>query len=185
MGKMGKGKERETQKSSFSRKNGVFCMTEPSSHGAIQQLVPRQPERLSLDGEKLQSGLVKLVLTVIETLRVVLEKQGLRRVESGSLSQEEIEKLGLAFIRIKQKIEEMAREFGIAQEELSLNLGARDMSGETTNGAVVLSDILDKLIDEGVLVAGEVRIAVANIDLVALNLLLSLSSIDRLEKISG
>lgn len=79
------------------------------------------PSRVNLDPEKTEQGLVKLVLTVVELLRQLLERQAIRRIEAGSLTVEEIDRLGTTLMRLEEKIKELQDYFGI--EDLNLNLG--------------------------------------------------------------
>jgi len=81
------------------------------------------PRHLNADPEKMEQGLAKLVLTVVDLLRRLLEKQAIRRIEGGSLDDEEIERLGLAFMRMEEKLEELKLAFGLENEDLNLNLG--------------------------------------------------------------
>ena len=81
------------------------------------------PERINIDAESVEQGLAKLVLTVIEFIRRLLEKQALRRVESGNLTPEQVEALGLALMKLEAKLEELKTQFGLAEEDLNLNLG--------------------------------------------------------------
>ena len=81
------------------------------------------PRRLSLDEGKLKNGLGQLVLTLVKLLHELLEKQAVRRMEGGSLSDEEIERLGLALMRQSEEIERLRVEFGLTQEDLNLDLG--------------------------------------------------------------
>ena len=110
-----------------------------------------------------------------------MERQAVRRVESGSISPKEVEKLGLALMQIKQRMSEIAQEFGFEREELNLDLGPLGPLRSRNGDQVSLTDVLDKVIDEGAVVAGEVLISVADVDLISLNLLLSLSSVQKLE----
>ena len=81
------------------------------------------PKRLDVAPERVGQDLAKLVLALIDFLRKLLEKQALRRIEAGSLTPEEIERMGLAFLRLEEKLEELKAHFGLADEDLSLNLG--------------------------------------------------------------
>jgi len=81
------------------------------------------PEKMTVNPENVEKGLAKLVLTVIELLRQLMEKQGMRRMESGSLSDEEIERLGETFMKLEDKMAEMEKIFGLKHEDLNLNLG--------------------------------------------------------------
>lgn len=84
---------------------------------------PGGAQRVQADPEKVEQGLAKLVLTIIELLRRLMEKQALRRIERGSLTDEEIERVGLTMLRLEEKMEELKRAFGLEGEELNLNLG--------------------------------------------------------------
>jgi len=79
--------------------------------------------RLDLDSSAKKNGLAQLVLTLIKLLHEVLERQAIRRVESGSLREEQIEKLGLALMQQSQEIERLRQEFGLEEEDLNLDLG--------------------------------------------------------------
>lgn len=90
---------------------------------ALEQVEKRLPTRITADPDKVEQGLAKLVLTVIELIRRLLEKQAVRRMENGSLTEEEIERLGQTFIKLDAKMQELKGIFGLADEELNLNLG--------------------------------------------------------------
>jgi hypothetical protein len=79
--------------------------------------------RVALDPEKVESGLAQLVLTVIELLRQLMERQALHRVEHGTVSDEEMERLGLAFMRLEERMDELKEVFGLTDEDLNLDLG--------------------------------------------------------------
>jgi gas vesicle protein GvpK len=81
------------------------------------------PERISADPEIVENGLAKLVLSIIELIRRLLEKQALRRMDAGNLSEAEIERLGNALMKLEDKMSEMKRVFGYSDEDLNLNLG--------------------------------------------------------------
>ncbi len=63
------------------------------------------------------------MLTLVELLRELLERQALRRIDGGSLSAEEIERLGLTFLRLSQEMDRLKQEFGLSDEDLNLDLG--------------------------------------------------------------
>ena len=81
------------------------------------------PSRINIDAQSVEQGLAKLVLTLIEFIRRLLEKQAVRRMEGGDLSPEQIEELGLALMRLEAKLQELKTEFGLADEDLNLDLG--------------------------------------------------------------
>ena len=79
--------------------------------------------RIESDPEKLERGLAQLVLTLIELLRQLMERQAVRRVEAGTLDDEQIEQLGQTFMALEQRMDELKRHFGLADEDLNLDLG--------------------------------------------------------------
>ena len=81
------------------------------------------PERISADPEIVENGLAKLVLSIIELIRRLLEKQALRRMDAGNLTEEEIERLGNALMKLEEKMSELKRVFGLSDEDLNLKLG--------------------------------------------------------------
>jgi hypothetical protein len=78
---------------------------------------------VKLDPENVEKGLAQLVLTVIELLRQLMERQAVRRMEQGSLSDEQIERVGQTFIILEEKITELREHFHIKKEDLNINLG--------------------------------------------------------------
>jgi hypothetical protein len=80
-------------------------------------------ERIDCTSENLEQGLAKLVLGLIELLRQLLERQAIRRMEGGSLNNEQVEAMGQALMKLEQKIHELAAGFGLKPEELNLQLG--------------------------------------------------------------
>lgn len=91
--------------------------------GELEQLAQPLPRRINADPERVEQGLAKLVLTLIELLRRLLEKQALRRMEGGSLTADEIERMGLTFLRLEEKMAELTAHFGLKREDLNLDLG--------------------------------------------------------------
>jgi hypothetical protein len=81
------------------------------------------PEHIDVDPDGVEQGLAKLVLTLIELLRQLLERQAVRRMEGGSLSDDDVERMGLALMRLEEKVHELAGQFGLRKEELNINLG--------------------------------------------------------------
>lgn len=81
------------------------------------------PERISADPDVVENGLAKLVMSIIELVRRLLEKQALRRMDAGNLTDEEIEKLGTALMKLEEKMNELKRTFGLTDGDLNLSLG--------------------------------------------------------------
>lgn len=80
-------------------------------------------QRLDCNSENLEQGLAKLVLGLVELLRRLLERQAIRRMEGGSLSDQQVEDMGAALMKLEQKIYELAAQFGLKPEDLNLELG--------------------------------------------------------------
>ena len=81
------------------------------------------PKRIDANPKNVEKGLAKLVLTLVELIRKLLEKQAIRRIEGGSLSEEEIEGIGETLMKLENKMKELKEIFGLKDEELNLNLG--------------------------------------------------------------
>ena len=79
--------------------------------------------RVNADRDNLEKGLAQLVLTLVELLRQLMERQALRRIEGGSLTPDEVERLGETFMLLEQRMEELKESFGLEDEDLNLDLG--------------------------------------------------------------
>jgi len=80
-------------------------------------------ERIDCSPENIEQGLARLVLSLIELLRRLLERQAIRRMEGGSLDENKIEEMGQALMRLEAKVHELAAAFGLRPEDLNLELG--------------------------------------------------------------
>ena len=89
----------------------------------LRRVADALPERINLDSRSVEQGLAKLVLTLIELIRRLLEKQAVRRMEGGGLSDEQVEELGLALMKLEAKMAELKAQFGLEDEDLNLDLG--------------------------------------------------------------
>jgi hypothetical protein len=89
----------------------------------LETVAESLPQRLNTDPDKVENGLAKLVLTLIEVLRKVLEHQAVRRMEGGHLSDAEIEKLGIALLRLNDRMQDMKGIFGLTDDDLQIDLG--------------------------------------------------------------
>ena len=92
---------------------------EPSLPAALADL----PSKIQLQPESVRNGLAQLVLTLVELLRELLERQALRRIDAGSLSAGEVERVGTTFLRLAEEIDRLKEYFGFSDEDLNLNLG--------------------------------------------------------------
>jgi hypothetical protein len=90
----------------------------------IARLRSLLPERIDIDPADLERGLAGLVLTLVEFLRQVLERQAIRRMEGGTLSDDEVERVGVALMRLEQKIGEIAEQFGLDRDDIQLRIAA-------------------------------------------------------------
>jgi hypothetical protein len=81
------------------------------------------PERLETDAESVQRDLFKLVLTIIELVRQLMEKQALRRVEEGDLTDEQIEGLGQGLMHLEKAMEELKSRYDLTAADLDIDLG--------------------------------------------------------------
>ena len=92
----------------------------PSDHPRLHNALSR---RVNADPESVEKGLAQLVLTIVELLRQLMERQALRRIDGGSLSEEQVERLGQTFMELDRRMEELREEFGLTEEDLNLDLG--------------------------------------------------------------
>lgn len=81
------------------------------------------PERIGMDPENVERGLAQLVLTVVELLRQLMERQAIRRMEAGSLSDEQVDRMGETFMKLEERMTELREQFGLSAEDLNLDLG--------------------------------------------------------------
>jgi hypothetical protein len=87
---------------------------------ALPNLVPRssRPMRIAADADQLSQGLGRLVLAILEVVRQLLERQSVRRMESGSLSEEEVERLGRALQLLAQQLRELQDVFAVSDADM-------------------------------------------------------------------
>lgn len=90
---------------------------------AASSLTAQLTRRIEADDSDPAKGLAQLVLTVVELLRQVVERQALHRVESGSLSDDQVERLGQALMALDDRMSQLREVFGVTEEELNLDLG--------------------------------------------------------------
>jgi len=84
---------------------------------------PARRLRIDADPETVEKGLATLVLTLVELLRQLMERQALRRVDDGSLSDEQIERIGATLMALDARMAELRDHFGVTPEDLNLDLG--------------------------------------------------------------
>ena len=81
------------------------------------------PSKIKLQPDNVRNGLAQLVLTLVELLRELLERQAIRRIDAGSLTSDDIDRVGTTFLRLAEEIDKLKTHFGFTDEELNLNLG--------------------------------------------------------------
>ena len=89
----------------------------------LRRLDDALSRRLDADPENVERGLAQLVLTIVELLRQLMERQALRRVEAGNLDDETVERLGRTLMALESRMEELKQTFGLDDEDLNLDLG--------------------------------------------------------------
>jgi hypothetical protein len=113
--------------SSGSTMESQVVQSLPAPKGApmapLETVAEGLPPRLNTDPDKVENGLARLVLTLIEVLRKVLEHQAVRRMEGGHLSDEEVERLGVALLRLNDRMQDMKGIFGLSDDDLQIDLG--------------------------------------------------------------
>jgi hypothetical protein len=107
----------------MSRPDDPLAIEEAMLRAELQAIARALPERIDADPSKVEQGLARLVLTLIEMLRKVLEHQAVRRMDGGSLSEEEVERLGLALAQLDGRMQELKATFGLTDEDLDIDLG--------------------------------------------------------------
>ena len=91
--------------------------------GELDHLPEAFPRRVEADPEKVEQGLAQLVLTLVELLRQLMERQALRRMETGTLTDEQIERMGETFMKLDRRMQELTEHFGLEPGDLNLDLG--------------------------------------------------------------
>src|ERR1039457_1355736 len=146
--------------------------------------------RLNFDVNGAKNGLGQLVLTLMKLLQELLERQAIRRVDAGSLTDKQTERLGLALMQQAQEIERLRKEFGLGEEDLNLDLGPL---GRLLYGNIMLqqqalshsvesstlADVLERVLDKGIVIAGDIRIKLVDIELLSIQIRLVICSVDK------
>ena len=81
------------------------------------------PQRMETDPESIERDLIKLVLTIVELVRQLMEKQALRRVDQGDLTEDEVEGLGLGLMHLEQAMDDLKEQFDLTTADLNIDLG--------------------------------------------------------------
>ena len=94
----------------------LFATEQPRLDSALSR-------RIGADPENVERGLAQLVLTIVELLRQLMERQALRRIDAGGLSDEQVERLGTTFMELDKRMEQLRTEFGLNPDDLNIDLG--------------------------------------------------------------
>jgi Gas vesicle protein K len=100
-------------------------MSQLSQADQVEPTGPRVRYRLDADDDprSAERGLATLVLTIVELLRQLMERQALRRVEDGTVTDEQAERIGYTLMRLEERMNELLDEFGLEPEDLNIDLG--------------------------------------------------------------
>lgn len=106
-----------------SERTGPFAGDDLTA--ALHRLGSVPPRRIDVDADRdsVERGLVQLVLTVVELLRQLMERQALRRVDQGRLSDQQVERLGSTLLLLSERMDELKEQFGLSDDDLNLDLG--------------------------------------------------------------
>ena len=115
------------QKTKVVAKAGGLTVTEVAELEEVRRELQRRagpsPLRWNADPDEVQRSVAQLVLTLVEFIRRLLERQAVRRMEAGTLTDEQTEDIGRALMTLEETVRDLAARFGIALEDLNLDLG--------------------------------------------------------------
>ena len=118
------GARRKKAVTRLTRAAGAIEIAEIESLRAeLDRLGASAPPRWNADPEDVRRSVAKLVLTLIEFIRQILERQAIRRMDASTLTPAETEAVGLALMRLEETVRELGSQFGLRPEDLKLDLG--------------------------------------------------------------
>jgi hypothetical protein len=118
-------RKRSTRKKRLPAADGPLAIQEVESLRAeLDRLAKSGPARWNADPDEVRKSVLKLVLTLVEFVRQILERQAIRRMEANTLTPQETESVGLALMKLEETIRDLAEQFGLSPEDLNLDLGA-------------------------------------------------------------
>lgn len=112
-----------SQRQRQSRQAAIEIRELESLRGELERMARIAPPRWNADPEDVRRSVVKLVLTLIEFVRQLLERQALRRMDAGTLTAEETEAVGLALMRLEETVRDLGAQFDLSPQDLNLDLG--------------------------------------------------------------
>jgi hypothetical protein len=123
-----KAKASPKRRSKVVGKAGALTVTEVAELDELRQQLQRtaggdSPLRWNADPDEVRRSVAKLVLTLVEFVRQLLERQSIRRMESGTLTESQVEDVGRALMQLEETVRDIALTFGIPTEDLNLELG--------------------------------------------------------------
>jgi Gas vesicle protein K len=118
----------ETSVPHRSESSGELTALEPDQLAALRaqldaRIAEAMPARWNPDPEEVRRAVMKLVLTIVEFVRELLERQAVRRMEAQTLTPEQVEAVGLALMRLEEAVRDLAKQSGLEYDELNLDLG--------------------------------------------------------------
>jgi len=116
-------RKRSSERTSPARSIATVEVQELEAMREQLERLANAPPRWNADPEDVRRSVVKLVLTLIEFIRQLLERQAFRRMDAGTLTADQTEAVGLALMRLEETIRDLGAQFGIAPEDLTLDLG--------------------------------------------------------------
>ena len=108
---------------SSSLRDFAQVMNIDNKKGQVPEQKAASRRKINLDADDVKNGLGQLVLTLVKLLHELMERQAIRRIDSGSLTDEEIERLGYTLMRQSEEIERLRMSFGLEEKDLNLDLG--------------------------------------------------------------
>ena len=128
MAKRGASKTASTKRAPVDARSGNVTVTEVEELDVLRKEIERaagkaSPLRWNANPDDVQRSVVQLVLTLVEFIRKLLERQAIRRMETGSLNPQQTEDVGRALMQLEDTVRDLAARFGIPPEELNLDLG--------------------------------------------------------------
>ena len=127
MARKGSGKRKATRRQKVVAKAGALTVTEVAELDELRREIERaaggSPLRWNADPDDVQRSVAQLVLTLVEFIRSLLERQAIRRMDAGTLTDEQTEDIGRALMQLEETVRDLAARFGIPIDDLNLDLG--------------------------------------------------------------
>jgi hypothetical protein len=114
---------RKTQRARRAAQGPIEVQELESLRAEVERLGKGAPPRWNADPEDVRRSVAKLVLTLVEFIRQLLERQAIRRMDAGTLTPDETEAVGLALMRLEETVRDLAGRFGLDPNDLNLDLG--------------------------------------------------------------